>query len=106
MHAIPKSAIADPGQRPALDVHLGSLEATDSEGLTRERFLLVDDVVTKGTTLYACGQKLRQAFPEPEVAAFALMRTLGLVAEIDRVVDPCLGRISWDAERHEPRRDP
>lgn len=104
--AIPKSAFAAPGQRPALDIHLDSLESTETEGLTCERFLLIDDVVTKGTTLFACGVKFREAFPGAELAAFALLRTRGLVSEIERIIDPCRGRIYWDPERDEPRRDP
>jgi hypothetical protein len=105
-HAIPKSASAAPGQRPALDIHMESIEATESEGLTRERFLLIDDVVTKGTTLFACGLKMQKAFPGSEMAAFALLRTLGLVPDIERIIDPCVGRITWDEDRSEPRRDP
>jgi hypothetical protein len=105
-HAIPKSAFATPGQRPPLDIHLDSLESVETEGLTRERFLLIDDVVTKGTTLFACGQKMRKAFPGADLAAFALLRTRGLVSEIERIIDPCRGRIHWDSERGEPRREP
>jgi hypothetical protein len=104
--AIPKSAVAPTGQRPTLDIHLDSLEANETEGLTRERFLIVDDVVTKGTTLYASALKLREAFPGSEIAAFALLRTRGRILEIERILDPCRGRILWDEEQRDVLREP
>jgi adenine/guanine phosphoribosyltransferase-like PRPP-binding protein len=57
------------------------------------KITLVDDVVTKGATLLAAASLLAQAFPEAEIQAFALIRTMGLVPEVERIVDPVVGRI-------------
>jgi hypoxanthine phosphoribosyltransferase len=63
--------------------------------LPSERILLIDDVVTKGTTLPAAAAYLRQAFPEAHVQAFALLRTMSLTSNIDTVVQPRIGEIRW-----------
>ena len=38
------------------------------------RFTLVDDVVTRGSTLIGCATRLREHFPKAEIRAFALAR--------------------------------
>ena len=55
--------------------------------------ILVDDLVTKGTTLLACARTVHTVLPDKEVLAFAAFRTLGLQPEIERVVEPCVGRV-------------
>jgi predicted amidophosphoribosyltransferase len=75
-----------------------SRPATDSMRVNRpverpDRITIVDDVVTKGATLLAGASLLREAFPDTEVRVFALVRTRGLVSEIDRIVDPVVGTI-------------
>ena len=63
---------------------------------------VVDDVVTKGNTLLAAVSLLGSVFPNATVRGFAVLRTMGLVPEIDRIVDPCEGEVTWngwDADR-------
>jgi len=57
------------------------------------RLLLVDDFVTKGATLLAAASLLKEAFPGAEVQGFALVRTMGLVSDVESIVAPCLGTI-------------
>ena len=57
------------------------------------RITIVDDVVTKGATLLAAASLVAEAYPDAEVRAFALIRTMGLVPEIDKIVDPVVGTI-------------
>ncbi len=57
------------------------------------RVTLVDDVVTKGRTLLAAASRVREVLPRAEVSAFALVRTMNLVLDIERIVEPCVGRI-------------
>ena len=65
---------------------------------------VVDDFITKGNTLLAACSLLKEALPEAEVRAFALVRTMGLVPEVERVVEPCMGtiRVSLDEAFREP----
>jgi adenine/guanine phosphoribosyltransferase-like PRPP-binding protein len=58
------------------------------------RIVLVDDVVTKGATLLAAASLIHAAFPDTRVEAFALVRTLGLQPEVQRIVDPVVGTIT------------
>ncbi len=57
---------------------------------------LVDDVITQGATALAAASRLAEVFPESEIGVFALVRTRGLVEDIDSIVDPVSG---WIVER-------
>jgi phosphoribosylpyrophosphate synthetase len=93
LRAIPKSAFAMAGSRPKPIDHYESIIArrmvTD-----REELCLVDDVVTKGATLLAAASRLQETYPRAKIVAFALVRTLGFVEDIERIVDPALGTIA------------
>jgi adenine/guanine phosphoribosyltransferase-like PRPP-binding protein len=58
-----------------------------------ERITIVDDVVTKGATLLAAASLLADVFPDAEILAFALVRTTGLIPNVERIVDPVVGTI-------------
>jgi hypothetical protein len=99
--AVPKSAASTRGERPSIDRHIESMQARLD--LPRGPITLVDDVVTKGATLFAAARVITNAFPGVEVRAFALIRTRGLVPDVERVIDPAVGTITgnrWgEAER-------
>ena len=93
--AAPKSAFAAPGERPEIQVHVTSLEVVDR--LPRmARVLLVDDFVTKGRTLLAAASVLANTFPGVEVRGFAVVRTMGLVPDIERIASPVVGEIRFE----------
>jgi hypothetical protein len=92
--AVPKSAFAGTGQRPTANLHHETMEARPS--LVRpERITVVDDIITKGATLLAAVTRVAEAFPGADVRAFALLRTMGLVENVDRIVEACQGTIRW-----------
>lgn len=67
------------------------------------RVTLIDDFVTRGATLLAAASRLQEALPGAEIRAFVLVRTMGLVAEIESIGAPCAGTIRCDGkvvERH------
>jgi len=93
--AVPKSAGS--ATRPTLDQHLSSL--TIQAGLNPpSRLLLVDDVVTSGTTMMACAIKLAQAFPGIPVSGFALARVQS-TGNPTRVLDPIIERVTIAGQR-------
>jgi predicted amidophosphoribosyltransferase len=92
--AVPKSAFAARGERPSIDRHIESMRARLE--LPTNRITLIDDVVTKGATLFAAARVIANAFPEIEVRAFALIRTCGLVPEIAQLIEPTVGAITRD----------
>ena len=94
--AVQKSAFVQSGERPTPEVHLRSMEL-DAGLVTSRRFVVVDDVVTKGSTLLAVASLLRSKHPDVEVAAFAMVRAMGLVPEVDSILSPCVGTIRLTA---------
>lgn len=96
--AVPKSAFCAPGERPGPQRHHDSLAVSGALPLGTRRVVLVDDIVTRGASLSGAAMRLRASFDRVEVTAFAAVRTLGLQPEIDAVLAPCVGLISWDGE--------
>lgn len=92
--AVPKSALSAPGERPLPARHYDTLRVERELLDVPRRITLVDDFVTKGATLLAAASRVKEAFPEAEVRAFALVRTMGLVQDIEAIGDPCVGRIT------------
>lgn len=91
--AVPKSAFATFGTRPKPIEHYESIQGTKMVA-DRQSFCLVDDVITKGATLLAAASRLQETYPQAKVIAFALVRTLGFVDDIERIVDPAAGTIT------------
>jgi len=104
LHPVKKSAYAAPGGRPKAQEHL---ESMSSVGLLAKpkRITVVDDVITKGATLLAAASHVATAFPGAEVRVLAMLRTMGLILEVERVLDPCVGTIrltAWGETDREP----
>jgi pyrimidine operon attenuation protein/uracil phosphoribosyltransferase len=81
--------------------HVESLAITSLAG-PRERLVVVDDVITKGRTIFAVAGRLHEAFPNADIRAFALVRTLGLLPNVAHFLAPCQGVVRWvygDARR-------
>jgi hypothetical protein len=98
---VQKSATAAPGGRPTVSRHYDSLLMEHSP-VTLTSVVLIDDVITKGRTLLAAAARVRERFPDAQVRAFALVRTMGLIAGVKQLLDPCTGEIQWwagDAHR-------
>lgn len=94
---VQKSALARLGERPTAEEHRASMHVEATLDLLQpQRITIVDDVVTKGATLLACATLVQDAFPSSQVRVFGVIRTRGIQREIDNVVDPCEGEITWD----------
>lgn len=94
LHAVQKSATAVPGSRPTVSAHYESL-VVDPRAAIPLHVVLIDDIVTKGRTLLAAAARLQEARPDIHIRAFALVRTMGLVSGVTRLLDPCVGEIQW-----------
>lgn len=90
--AVPKSAIAAPGERPGPDTHFETM-AIDPQLAVPASITVVDDVVTRGSTLIAAVSLLAEHFPDIEVRGFAVVRTMGLVPDVERIHAPAVGTI-------------
>jgi predicted amidophosphoribosyltransferase len=96
IHAVCKSATAAPGTRPSVARHYESF-SIDRSGVALRSVLLIDDVITKGRTLLAAAARVHEAFPDAQIRAFALLRTMGLISGVRQLLDPCKGEIRWKA---------
>jgi hypothetical protein len=103
VRAVRKSATAAPDERPTVQLHYESFVIERPE-IAPERIVLIDDVVTKGRTLLAAASRVHEAFPAAKIRAFALIRTMGLIAGVQQLLDPCRGEIRWRAG--DARRSP
>lgn len=102
--AVRKSATATSAHRPTVVAHYDSFAIDPALDILRPaHIVLIDDVVTKGRTLLAAASRLSEACPHSRIRAFALLRTMGLVPEVSRLLEPCVGEITWrngDAHRN------
>jgi hypothetical protein len=96
IYAVRKSATAVPGSRPTVGTHYDSF-AIEPLAAPPGHVVLIDDIVTKGRTLLAAATRVREAMPNAEIRAFALVRTMGLVTGVNKLLDPCIGEIRWRA---------
>jgi hypothetical protein len=96
IRTVRKSATAPPGSRPTVGNHYDSF-LIDAASAIPQQVVLIDDVVTKGRTLLAAASRVQESFPQARIRAFALVRTMGFITEVDRVLDPCMGQIRWQS---------
>lgn len=95
-HVVPKAAFSAAGERPSAKSHYDSFHVRRDLFEAPGCVTVIDDVVTKGTTLLAAVARIREAFPAADVRAFALVRTMGLVPEVSQITEPCVGTIQFD----------
>ena len=94
--AIPPSHLSPRGERASLEDHVRTLQIT-SNTMVSGQITLVDDFITKGTTMLAGVSVLQHAFPNCKIVGFALVRTRGLVPDIEKILDPVgVGEINYN----------
>lgn len=103
VRAVPKSAFAKYGERPVPETHYHSLDCEPTM-ITGTRITVVDDIVTKGATMLASAWRISDVLPGATVAAFGLIRTMGLQPEVEEIVDP-RGGVIRGAEYWSDRQD-
>ncbi|MBI5853012.1 MAG: hypothetical protein HZB39_18535 [Planctomycetes bacterium] len=102
--AVKKSALMRKGaDRPGPEQHEATLRCAEVLVQPPTRITIVDDVVTRGATLLGCAWVLAARFPETQVRALAIVRTMSK-QEVTTMLDPVEGRI-W-MQNGVPRREP
>jgi hypothetical protein len=102
---VPKSAYCAPGERPNVLSHYNSMEV-EIRLVHPQEITIIDDVITKGATTFACAMRLNEIFPSAIIRAFSMIRTQGLVHDIDEVRDPSTGIITCNRKNWEANRAP
>lgn len=103
--AVPKSSSSPASERPLVGAHYESL-SVNRELIRPEQITMVDDVLTMGRTMFACALRLHEVFPDAEIRAFAMIRTQGLIDDIENIVDPDTGTITYYEKSGKTHRDP
>jgi len=91
--AVPKSSYVSAKGRPTALVHYNSMLVKPPLSKPT-RIMLVDDVITRGSTLLAAASLLRNAFPDSIIRAFAVVRTISNPEEFLAFLNPCTGKIT------------
>lgn len=102
--AVPRSSgQRDGAKRPKALQHYESMNVRKLL-FEPEEIILVDDVVTRGATIMGGVNRLREAFPDSKIRAFAMMRVMSDVEAFADVEDPCIGTITMygDDTKREP----
>lgn len=103
--AVAKSAYQASGERPTATVHFESI-AVQSEIVAPSKILLVDDVVTKRSTLLGLASRVHETYPTADIRAFAMIRTKGLQPNVESIREPNEnGRITRKGEHDANRVD-
>ncbi len=93
--AIAKAATSLSSGRPrptALD-HLQTL-SVQKELRSPMEIVLIDDVVTTGSTLIGCANKLLESYPSIPIRGFAAMRAVSNPSYFKHTLDPVIGSIT------------
>jgi predicted amidophosphoribosyltransferase len=91
--AVPKAATSHPKERPKPADHYKSISVQKSM-VSPEKILLIDDVITRGSTLLGAANRLSDVFPNTPIHAFAAVRTINSPQEFSQIFDPCIGKVT------------
>ena len=94
---IRKASTSPASERPKAEEHYDTMGVVETLDEPKE-ILLVDDVVTRGSTFLGAANKLADSFPNANIRAFAAMRTVSNPKEFDKIIDPCVGTIELVGE--------
>jgi hypothetical protein len=95
---VPKAAFSKPEDRPKTIDHYRSIKVKTSINQPKQ-ILLVDDVVTSGSTLLGCASRLQQTFPESHIRGFAVVRTISKASDFQSITNPLIGKITRFGQR-------
>jgi predicted amidophosphoribosyltransferase len=84
-------------ERPTVQQHYQSFAVIPSPKPPAE-IVLIDDIITKGRSLVAAAMRIHEACPKADIRAFALVRTMGLILDVERLFDPCEGVVRWNGK--------
>ena len=73
--------------------HYDSLGIASSDDLNGRRVVLVDDIVTTGSTMLGSAWRILHRYPEAQIVGFAAMRTVSEPLQFRGTLDPVAGCI-------------
>jgi hypothetical protein len=91
--AVPKSSTRLKRTERRTTTHYESLRVISDEDLNGKRVVLVDDVVTTGSTLLGSAWRILDRYPNAQIVGFAAMRTISDLHMFRGPLDPVAGCI-------------
>ena len=91
--SLQKAAYAVPSNRPKAIDHYNSVECQQLVHRPKE-IVLIDDIITRGSTLLGCASRLKEIFSDVPIRAFAVIRTISDPNDLTMIDDPCVGTIT------------
>lgn len=89
-----KSHKSSNANRPKAQEHYDTM-AVQKELSEPDEILLIDDFITRGSTFIGAANKLRDAFPNANIRAFAGIKTISRSEDFRKIYDPCKGKIKF-----------
>lgn len=103
---VPQSSLSKPEDRPKPTEHYESLQCKKLRLKDYTKILLVDDVITRGHTFLGAAWRVAEKYPNYEILAFALIRTVSNPSEFTKIFDPRVGTITYRPESNDAIRRP
>jgi len=104
--AVPKSATSDAPDRPKPLHHFETLAIQERISQPPDEILLVDDIVTRGATMWGAANRLAEAYPEALIRGFAAVRTISNPYEFEELYRPVKGTIEFREDLQDTLRRP
>lgn len=104
--AVPKSATSDAPDRPKPLRHFETLAFQERISQPPDEILLIDDVVTRGATMWGAANRLAEAYPEAVIRGFAAVRTISNPIEFEELYRPVKGTIEFREDLQDMLRRP
>lgn len=103
--AIKKSSLSySADDRPSI---LEQFESMSVENyIPTENITLVDDVITLGRTSIAAASRLAEKFPHASIRVFSLIKTRGLIPDIEAIQNVEIGTITYNSVSQKCIRNP
>jgi len=104
--AVPKSATSDAPDRPKPLRHFETIAIQERISQPPDEILLVDDIVTRGATMWGAANRLAEAYPEALIRGFAAVRTISNPYEFEELYRPVKGTIEFRDDLQDTLRRP
>jgi len=105
--AVRKAASSRASYRPKPKEHFASLrDQRRISGPPPKEILLVDDIITRGSTLLGAANRLAEAFPGTRIRAFGAMTTISDRTDFVALTKPLIGSIQYRPSTEDTIRRP
>lgn len=94
--SVNKSSISTPANRPKAPDHYHSFSVKRIVSEPKD-IVLIDDVITRGSTMIGAANRIANAFPEAKIKAFAAVRTITNPNDFTDWYDPQVGVITLNS---------